>query len=81
MTSEGDTDSDQIADTSKAGRSRQLGWGVGLLASGALIGAVLAGNIPAFAGDTSSPRPTTSSGGATTEGANTAGAETTTRPP
>jgi uncharacterized membrane protein YkoI len=68
MTSEGDTDSDQIADTSEAGRSWQLGWGVGLLASGALIGAALAGNIPAFAGDTSSPRPTTSSGGATTEG-------------
>ena len=68
MTSQRDTNSDQIADTSQAGRSRQLGWGVGLLASGALIGAVLAGNIPAFAGDTSSPSPTTSSGGATTDG-------------
>jgi hypothetical protein len=39
MTSEGDTNSDQIADTSQAGRSRRPGWGVGLLASGALIAA------------------------------------------
>jgi hypothetical protein len=29
MTSEGDTNSDQIADTSQAGRSRRPGWGVG----------------------------------------------------
>jgi uncharacterized membrane protein YkoI len=66
MTSDHDTSPDQISNAARAGRPRQLGWGVGLLAGGALIGAVLAGNLPAFAGDTSSPSPSSTSGGAGT---------------
>jgi hypothetical protein len=51
MTSDRDTNPDQIASTPRVSRPRQLGWGVGLLAGGAVIGAVLAGNLTAFAGD------------------------------
>jgi uncharacterized membrane protein YkoI len=63
-----DTNHDQIASTPRVGRHHQIGWGVALLAGGAFSGAILAGNLPAFAGDTSSPSPSSTSGGTTTEG-------------
>ena len=51
--------SDNEVPTQKSRRGRRLGWGAGLLAAGALGGAVLAGTLPASAA-TPSAAPSTS---------------------
>jgi uncharacterized membrane protein YkoI len=62
-----DSNSDQLESGPRSSRSRQVGWGVGLLAGGALAGAILAGNLTAFATNSPSPSPSSSSNSGSTE--------------
>lgn len=53
--------SDNEVPTQKSRRGRRLGWGAGLLAAGALGGAVLAGTLPASAASPSAAPSTSES--------------------
>lgn len=57
-----DSSLDEIASTRRTSRPKRVGWAVTLLAGGALAGAVLAGNLPAFAENSSSPSASSGSG-------------------
>jgi uncharacterized membrane protein YkoI len=62
-----DNNNDQLESGPRRSRSRQVGWGVGLLAGGALAGAILAGNLTAFADNSASPSAGSSSSSGTAD--------------
>jgi uncharacterized membrane protein YkoI len=54
-------DDDELVADGSGNRARRIGWGVGLLAGGALVGAVISGTLTAQA-ESSTPSPSSSSG-------------------
>jgi uncharacterized membrane protein YkoI len=63
-----DSHDDQLASSVRSSRTRRVGWGVGMLAGGALAGAILAGNLPAFASNTATPSTDSSRSSGTADG-------------
>ena len=54
-------DDDQLVAEGRGNRARRLGWGAGLLAGGALVGAVISGTLSAQA-ESATPTPSSTSG-------------------